>query len=129
LLILLTAKGGEDLPLVIFGEPYEDSMITFRPFGPRVVATAFANVSTPARRAARPSTPNLSSCHAILVSFLLKYFEARNSSAEVSWIRRERTLCANLSCCPLKPETAGRSFEDERPKTEALEVNARCMMD
>ena len=46
-------------PLVILGEPKLDSMRTLRPLGPSVVATALARVSTPTRRAARPSTPNL----------------------------------------------------------------------
>jgi len=42
-----------------FGLPYGLSISTFRPFGPNVTATAFANVSTPVNRAARASTPNL----------------------------------------------------------------------
>jgi hypothetical protein len=36
-------------------------MITLRPLGPRVTATAFARISTPLSNDARPSTPNLSS--------------------------------------------------------------------
>ena len=52
-----------NLPLVILGEPKLDSIRTLRPLGPSVVETALARVSTPARRAARPSTPNLSSCY------------------------------------------------------------------
>jgi hypothetical protein len=58
-------------------------MRTFRPLGPRVVATAFAKVSTPARRDARASTPNLSSCHGVLVSLKIRIFIAQESSAEL----------------------------------------------
>ena len=36
-------------------------MSTLRPFGPKVVATAFERVSTPLRIAARASTPNFRS--------------------------------------------------------------------
>lgn len=50
-----------DAPLVILGEPKLDSIRTLRPLGPRVLETALARVSTPARSAARASTPNLSS--------------------------------------------------------------------
>ncbi|KAH3659095.1 hypothetical protein OGATHE_006355 [Ogataea polymorpha] len=47
--------------LVIFGAPNGCSIRTLRPLGPKVTATASARVSTPFKRAALPSTPNLSS--------------------------------------------------------------------
>ncbi|KAH3687420.1 hypothetical protein WICPIJ_001597 [Wickerhamomyces pijperi] len=47
--------------LVIFGEPKSCSIKTLRPFGPKVTETASAKVSTPFKRAARPSTPNFNS--------------------------------------------------------------------
>jgi hypothetical protein len=46
--------GGINLPKLC-------SMRTFRPFGPRVTATALASISTPFNRDARPSTPNFNS--------------------------------------------------------------------
>ena len=108
------------LPFVIFGEPYGDSMRTFRPFGPRVVATALARVSTPARSAARPSTPNLSSYHKIRQpSYPIAFTLAHSPSQALM----PRTLCANRSCC----EVTERSLL-VLAKAAVLEVNARCMI-
>ncbi|MNI61203.1 hypothetical protein D3C73_1164590 [compost metagenome] len=42
--------------LVIAGEPNFLSIITLRPFGPKVTFTAFARISTPLFRASRAST-------------------------------------------------------------------------
>jgi hypothetical protein len=87
---------GENKPLVIFGDPYADSIKTLRPFGPNVVATALANVSTPARRAARPSTPNLSSYCTMFISFWQLYVE-KQSRISFQATPLIHTLCANLS--------------------------------
>ena len=42
--------------LVIEGDPNFLSIITFRPFGPKVTFTALARISTPLFRASRAST-------------------------------------------------------------------------
>src|SRR5438874_6307041 len=47
--------------LVMVGAPHFLSRTTFRPFGPRVIATASASLLTPASRARRASSLNLSS--------------------------------------------------------------------
>src|SRR6478735_5613914 len=46
---------------VMVGAPHFLSMTTLRPFGPRVTLTALASLSTPASRARRASSSNLSS--------------------------------------------------------------------
>lgn len=52
----------QNLPFVILGLPYGDSIRTFLPLGPKVTATAFASISTPASSDCLPSTPNFNSC-------------------------------------------------------------------
>src|SRR4051794_37752532 len=52
--------------LVTTGEPVILSMITFRPFGPRVDLTASASLSTPASRRSRASGPKRSSLAIVL---------------------------------------------------------------
>lgn len=44
------------------GPPNACSMMTLRPFGPRVTETALARTSTPANNAVRPWLPNNKSC-------------------------------------------------------------------
>lgn len=81
-----------DIPLVILGEPYGDSIRTLRPLGPRVEVTALARVSTPLRSWARASTPNLSSykAHMMLASCvggdeLVVGLEASGATEAVTW--------------------------------------------
>ena len=47
--------------LVINGEPYVLSNTTLRPFGPKVVLTVFAKISTPRNNEARASSENFNS--------------------------------------------------------------------
>src|SRR3954462_16028118 len=54
---------------VTVGAPYFLSRATLRPFGPRVVLTASARVSTPRFRALRASSRNTSCLAAIVCSF------------------------------------------------------------
>lgn len=96
-------------------------MRTLRPFGPSVVATALARVSTPARSAALPSTPNLSSCifHSKLA---LNPSIAQSSHCEEA---ESRTLCANLCCCAPKPVL---NVDLLRTEARAVEDSARCIV-
>lgn len=93
--------------------------------GPRVVATAFASVSTPSRSFARPSTPNFSSCQ------VCQYALYGHQEPSGDWTgmpkRSFRTLCANLCCCRLKLEFLNRDADD-RAVDRAFEANARCML-
>src|SRR5262245_34185365 len=56
-----TSLAMETPSLVIVGAPHFLSSTTLRPFGPRVTLTASASLSTPASRARRASSSNLSS--------------------------------------------------------------------
>ncbi|EKD67578.1 MAG: hypothetical protein ACD_48C00329G0004 [uncultured bacterium] len=52
-----------------FGAPHLRSIATFRPFGPKVVTTAFASKFTPLTRALRASSENFN-CFAINSSYI-----------------------------------------------------------
>ena len=55
--------------LVIVGPPNERSMTTLRPFGPKVVLTAFARILTPSTILVRALSPNTTS-FAAMIEFL-----------------------------------------------------------
>jgi hypothetical protein len=98
-----------------------------RPLGPRVVATALASVSTPARSDARPSTPNLSSwkicqqtnfspCHA---------GRLHRNSTEAS---RKRFIIkakpSPISCLPCEHKTAAAEHQTLMSATGQRAVSA-----
>lgn len=62
-------------------------MRTLRPLGPRVEVTALASVSTPLRRLARASTPNLSSCYTATRVNTGRIRNRRKSSPQLAWNR------------------------------------------
>ena len=106
---------------MIFGEPYEDSIRTFRPFGPRVVVTALASVSTPFSNEALASTPNLR-------SWILS--ASRYSPADLSF-----TLCAYRCCCKFTAMGIALALCIEPKNGELLRADpldldksARCML-
>jgi hypothetical protein len=68
--------------LVIVGAPHFLSSTTFCPFGPSVIATESASLSTPASRARRASSPNFSSFEATGVLLFFSKMRAERRSRE-----------------------------------------------
>lgn len=97
--------------------------MTFRPLGPSVVATALASVSTPANRAALPSTPNFSSYDTNALE------PATKIEKVIKEVNGLLTLWANRSCCE-RPAPARYLAEAALDRTEALarDDSARCIV-
>src|SRR5918996_3433320 len=75
---------------VIVGAPHFLSSTTFCPFGPSVIATASASLSTPASRPRRASSPNFSSFEATGSSFFSWLFVSKDATG--ARVREPRRL-------------------------------------
>src|SRR5215203_4335 len=77
--------------LVIVGAPHFLSRTTLRPFGPSVTLTALASLSTPASRARRASSSNLSS---LAIGSVLHHGEDVAAGQDQQVLAVDRDLCA-----------------------------------
>merc|ERR1719498_1071738 len=81
---------------VIFGGPYDWSMTTFRPLGPRVTLTAEASCSTPLSMRARAS-----------VAYLMSLPEAKERRwTEFVASGRLEATCREATFCTVAPDDA-----------------------